>query len=389
MMPALTAEQQTLVEEVGAFLAHEQPVPWFATLDDRFDHLVAYQRRLNEAGLAVPAWPTDLGGRGVGPADAAVVSRALGLGGAPELVNFVGTDVAGPALLRYATKDRLRAWMPRMAAADEIWCQLFSEPGAGSDLTSLRTRAVAVSGGFRIDGQKVWSTWAHYATWGLLLARTGTTESRHRGITAFVISMDTPGIAIRPLTTMTGSAEFAEVFLDGVHVPADAVVGGIDGGWSVAQVMLNAERGPYAVRRAAVIGANLERVLASARCRRLDALVRDEVARGVTTFRLLELRIDRLVDDLAAGVDVGAEAAVVKQLLTKAEQAVFDLSLRLDGACALGWDDPASALSVEDYLYSRAASIYGGTSQIQRNIIGERLLGLPRESSARPTSGGA
>jgi alkylation response protein AidB-like acyl-CoA dehydrogenase len=381
-MRPLTTEQQALVGEVGTFLAAERPAPCFATLDDRFDHLVGYQRRLNAAGLAVPSWPANLGGRGLGPADAAVVSRALGMGGAPELINFVGTDIVAAALLRHVDQDRLKAWMPKMAAAEEIWCQLFSEPGAGSDLAGLRTRAVAVRGGYRITGQKVWSTWAQYATWGLLLARTGTPESRHGGITAFVLPMDAPGITIRPLMTMTGSAEFAEVFLDEVHVAADAVVGEVDGGWSVAQLMLDAERGPYAVRRAAVIGASVEWVLMMARRRRLDAPTRDQVVRAVTTFRLLELRIDTLVDGLAAGVDIGTQAPVVKQLMTNAEQAVFDVSMRLRRTDVLGWDDPVTGLAIGEYLYSRAASIYGGTAQIQRNIIGERLLGLPREPAA-------
>jgi len=269
--------------------------------------------------------------------------------------------------------------MPKMAAAEEIWCQLFSEPDAGSDLTSLRTRAERVDAGFRVDGQKVWSTWAQYARWGLLLARTGTAEARHRGITAFVIEMDRPGIAVRPLTTMTGSAEFAEVFFDGLLVPEDAVIGDVDGGWAVAQVILTAERGPYAVRRAAVIGAALQRVLAMARTRDLDPTTRDLVARAVTGFRLLELRVDQLVADLTRGAEAGPEAAIIKQLMTTAEQAIFDLSLRLAGGDVLAWSGHSMALLVEAYLYSRAASIYGGTAQIQRNIIGERLLGLPRE----------
>jgi alkylation response protein AidB-like acyl-CoA dehydrogenase len=378
-MPALTPDQEALVEDVRAFLDNEPEAPAFKNLDERFSYLVDYQRRLNEARLAVPAWPTELGGRGLDVAEAAVVSRALGLGGAPELINFVGTDVVGPALLRFAAPEQLRAWMPKMAAAEEIWCQLFSEPDAGSDLTSLRTRAERVDGGFRIDGQKVWSTWAQYARWGLLLARTGTAEARHRGITAFVIEMDRPGIAVRPLTTMTGSAEFAEVFFDGLLVPEDAVIGDVDGGWAVAQVILNAERGPYAVRRAAVIGAALQDALAMARTGDLDPTTRDQVARAVTGFRLLELRVDRLVADLTTGAEVGPDAAIIKQLMTAAEQAIFDLSLRLAGDDALAWSGHSTALLVEAYLYSRAASIYGGTAQIQRNIIGERLLGLPRE----------
>jgi alkylation response protein AidB-like acyl-CoA dehydrogenase len=378
-MPALTPDQEALVEDVRAFLDNEPEAPAFKNLDQRFSYLVDYQRRLNEARLAVPAWPAELGGRGLDVAEAAVVSRALGLGGAPELINFVGTDVVGPALLRFAAPEQLRAWMPKMAAAEEIWCQLFSEADAGSDLPSLRTRAERVDAGFRIDGQKVWSTWAQYARWGLLLARTGTAEARHRGITAFVIEMDRPGIAVRPLTTMTGSAEFAEVFFDGLLVPEDAVIGDVDGGWAVAQVILNSERGPYAVRRAAVIGAALQHVLAIARTRDLDPTTRDLVARAVTGFRLLELRVDQLVAELTRGAEVGPEAAIIKQLMTTAEQAIFDLSLRLAGGDVLAWPGHSMARLVEAYLYSRAASIYGGTAQIQRNIIGERLLGLPRE----------
>jgi alkylation response protein AidB-like acyl-CoA dehydrogenase len=385
-MPALTPDQEALVEGVRAFLDNEPEAPAFKNLDQRFSYLVDYQRRLNEARLAVPAWPAELGGRGLDVAEAAVVSRALGLGGAPELINFVGTDVVGPALLRFATPEQLRAWMPKMAAAEEIWCQLFSEPDAGSDLTSLRTRAERVDAGFRVDGQKVWSTWAQYARWGLLLARTGAVEARHRGITAFVIEMDRPGIAVRPLTTMTGSAEFAEVFFDGLLVPEDAVIGDVDGGWAVAQVILNAERGPYAVRRAAVIGAALQRVLAMARTRDLDPTTRDLVARAVTGFRLLELRVDQLVADLTRGAEVGPEAAIIKQLMTTAEQAIFDLSLRLAGGDVLAWSGHSMALLVEAYLYSRAASIYGGhrpdPAQHHRRTVARSS---PRAGDLKPT----
>ncbi len=373
------AEAAALVAEVEAFLAREPELPDFADLDERFAYLVEYQRRLHDASLAVPSWPVQLGGRGLEPRTAATVATALGRGGAPELINFVGTDVLAPALLRFADGDRLARWMPRIASAEEIWCQLFSEPDAGSDLTSLRTRATPGDGGWRITGQKVWSTWAQYATWGFLLARTGTPESRHRGITAFVVDMATPGITVRPLQTMTRAAEFAEVFFDDVALPGDAPVGPVDGGWAVAQVILNAERGPYAIRRASVIGAALAGLLQRARDTNMDAATRVDVTKAYVDFRLLGLRIDRVVEQLAAGGEIGPEAAITKQLMTSSEQSTFAAALRLLGADGMTVSGTESSAVVEQFLYSWAASIYGGTAQIQRSIIGDRLLGLPRE----------
>ena len=303
-----------LVAEVDAFLRAEPLPPSFDDLDQRFRYLVGYQRRLHEAGLAVPGWPVEVGGRGLDVADAVTISSALGRAGAPELINFVATDVLAPALFRFGDPGRVRQWMPRAAAADEIWCQMFSEPDAGSDLTSLRTRAKPVDDGWMVNGQKVWSTWAQYATRGVLLARTGTAEARHRAITAFVVDMGTPGITIKPLVTMTHAAEFAEVFFDDVLLPPDAVIGAVDSGWALAQVVLNAERGPYAIRRASVIGGAFSHVLDAARAGQVSDPARRAVLRAYTDFTMLELRISQLVRQVIAGVDSGPEAAVTKQL---------------------------------------------------------------------------
>jgi len=380
----LADEEQALIAEVGAFVASEQPMPEFASLGDRFSYLVGYQQRLHEAGLVVPSWPKELGGRDLGVRADAIVATALGAHGAPELINYTGTDVVGPALLQFAEPDRLTRLMPPIASAEELWCQLFSEPDAGSDLTSLRTRAEHCAGGWRINGQKVWSTWAPYADWGLLLARTGAPEDRHRALTAFVIDMRSPGIAIRPLRTMTGSAEFAEVFFEDVLVPADGVLGEVNGGWEVATVMLNSERGIYAVRRASVIAGALGRVLTLAADRALDVQTRHAIAQAFIDLRLLELRVHQLVDQLAAGDPIGPESALTKRLMTVAEQSVFGVATRLLGIGAMAWVDREGAAVVEGYLYSRSASIHGGTAEMQRNIIGERVLGLPRESVANP-----
>ena len=191
--------------------------------------------------------------------------------------------------------------------------------------------------------------------------------------------MATPGITVRPLQTMTRAAEFAEVFFDDVALPSDAVVGAVDGGWAVAQVILNAERGPYAIRRASVIGAALAGLLQRARGTTMDAATRVEVTKAYVDFRLLGLRIDRVVEQLAAGGEIGPEAAITKQLMTTSEQSTFAAALRLLGADGMTVSGTESSAVVEQFLYSRAASIYGGTAQIQRSIIGDRLLGLPRE----------
>jgi alkylation response protein AidB-like acyl-CoA dehydrogenase len=279
----------------------------------------------------------------------------------------------------YANPDQLTAWLPSMASADEIWCQMFSEPDAGSDLTNLRTRAERTPQGWAVNGQKVWSTWAQYATWGLLLARTGTQEERHRGISAFVFDMSTPGIEVRSLRTMTGSAEFAEIFFDNVELPEEALMGEVGGGWDVAQVMLTAERGPYAIRRSAVLRGALTGLhqLGSGAT---DRLTRQRIAEATIAMELLDLRIADVVATLERSEEVGPDSALIKLLLGQVEQTIFSAAVDILGptAAAPKPQDVEVEAWVERYLYSRASTIYGGTQQIQRNLVGERILGLPR-----------
>ena len=373
-------DDQTLVHddvavEVARFLASEPALPRFADLESRMRYLVRYQARLHSAGLAVPGWPVRFGGRGLDVREATATSVALGAGGAPELINFVATDVIAPGLLGHAEEDLLAEWLPKMASAEQIWSQLFSEPDAGSDLTSLRTRATRNGDGWTVNGQKVWSTWAQFATYGLLLARTGHADDRHRGISAFVVDMSRPGIGIRPLRTMTGTSEFAEVYLNDVELGPESLVGEVNGGWAVAQIILNAERGTYAARRAAVIDGAFRRMLAASGTN-LSLLDRQAISRTLTAIRLLQWQVGTVVDLFASGREIGTEAAKTKLLMTNAEQLTFELAFRLRTIGPAAWEqeDPA----VEEYLYSRAASIYGGTTQIQLNILGERALGLPR-----------
>ena len=366
-------------DEVRQFTSQLEPERRHYSTDDQFKFLVDFQSQLHQAGLAAVAWPTEYGGRGMGAVEYAIVCDELGRARGPEVINFVGIDVIAPALLTYADTKQLRGWLPPMASAQEIWCQLFSEPDAGSDLASLRTRAELGPHGWTLNGQKVWSTWAQYATWGLLLARTGTAEERHRGISAFVFDMSTPGIEVRPLKTMTGSAEFAEIFFDNVVVSTESLMGEVGRGWDVAQVMLTAERGPYAIRRSAVLRGALTGLhqLASGST---DRLIRQRVAEATIAMEILDLRIADVVATLDRGQQIGTDSALTKLLLGQVEQTIFSAAMDVLGMAAMGADPDDIDLSawLERYLYSRSSTIYGGTQQIQRNIVGERLLGLPR-----------
>jgi alkylation response protein AidB-like acyl-CoA dehydrogenase len=365
-MAGHSPDRRALRAEVDAFLStyrwHEPPQE---TLDAHVAWLRQYQFALHSAGLAVVSWPERFGGRGLSVGDAATVAEKLGEAGTPELVNFVGTEVLAPALMRFADGARLARWLPAMADATEIWCQMFSEPDAGSDLAALSTRAARDGAGWRINGQKVWSTWGHYATWGLLLARTGTAEERHRGITAFVVDMATPSIGVRPLRTMTGDEEFAEVFFDDVLIPGDAVVGAVGGGWDVALHILGSERGPYAIRRASVLRGALQELMRTG-----SASVEAWAA-----MWFLDRRIADVVDDLDAGKVPGPESALTKRSLTIAEQTIFEAALSSEAIAAVAGPNRWSSA----YLYSRASSIYGGSQEIQKNLIAERILGLPRD----------
>lgn len=366
--------RRQLEAEVEAFVATLPGAPPPGKLDDRFAHLVEVQARLHEAGLAVVSWPERYGGRGLGPEAGAAVSAALGRCEAPDVVNYLALDVVAPGLLEFATEEQLDRWLPPMPDASEIWCQLFSEPDAGSDLAGLRAPARLEGDHYVVSGTKVWSTWGQFADRGLALVRTGPVESRHRGITALVVDMHAPGVTVRPLAAMNGVAEFAEAFLDDVVVPVEDRVGDHDGGWAVAMAMLAAERGTYPIRRGSVLRAALQRLR-----REVDGRAEGDLRRAVVdaeiVMQLLDLRIAGMVGRRAAGLPLGDDTAVTKMVLTRAEQTVRTAQMAALGTAALA---PPDDFVVEAWLYSRAASIYGGSAQIQRSIIGERILGLPR-----------
>lgn len=324
-------------------------------------------------------WPTEYGGRSATPVQVALYQSEYARSQAPQPVNRVGINLVGPTLLAHGTDDQRRRWMPNILSAQEIWCQLFSEPDAGSDLSSLTTRAKRVDGGYLITGRKVWTSYAQFATWGLCLARTDPEAVRKQeGISAFAVEMESPGIDIRPLVQLTGDAEFNEVFLDDVFVSEEQLIGAEGQGWTVANSTLAHERGTsFPFKEQVVHETYLTRLYEEARLNGSldDPVVADSLASAYIELNVLRLHNLRTLTRLGRGEEPGPESSWIKLTWTSMTQHLSQAGLDVVGR------NPASALAgpwARQWLWSRAASIAGGTSEIQRDIIAGRILGLPR-----------
>ncbi len=350
-----------------------------------------WQRLLFDAGYAGVDWPVEGGGRGASPVEELIFKEELERAHAPYVgVNFVGLLHAGPTVIAEGTPEQRRRYLPPILRGEEIWCQGFSEPNAGSDLASLRTRAVRDGDHYVVTGSKIWTSHAEVADNCELLVRTGAEESRHRGITWLILPMDTPGVDIRPLRTIAGSTEFAELFLDEVRVPVENRVGEENDGWRVTMVTLSFERGT------AFVGDLLEAVelLASSvsLARRTGAWSDPGVRRTAGHLRAeldaLYALTKRNVSQAARTGIPGAGGTFFKLAYTETRNRLGEFSLELLGRAGLAADDlgaadglgaiPAESM-VEDWLRGISLTIAAGTSQIQRNIVGERILGLPKE----------
>ena len=343
------------------------------TLDQQMAQLRKVMRLGYDAGFTRMGWPERVGGLGGSTLLRAYLGEALTARRLVEPGIYSMPEVLAPTMIDYAPAELAAAMVPRLLRGDEIWCQGFSEPGTGSNLASLACRATRADDGWLVNGQKVWTSLAQYAQRCVLLTRTGTPESARRGITAFFIDMDSPGITVRPIETMHGSPEFCEVFYDDVFVPADRILGEVDGGWSVAMDLLPYERSTALWHRAAYLQERLGRLVATAPEGSLDPSALGDTTEALWAFRA---RSRATLRRLAAGEELGPETSVDKVLLAAAEQAVFDLVAEGFGPEVVLGDDPASERWRAEFLYSRAATIYGGSAEIQRNIIARRLLGL-------------
>jgi alkylation response protein AidB-like acyl-CoA dehydrogenase len=372
----LPAEAETYRDEVRAFLRDHAPGGRFAT---------DWNQRLAEAGYVAPHWPKPWG-RDAGPVQQLVIDEELRAVDAPRPLNPIGIGWAGPTLLAAGTQEQQDRYLPGILSGSDLWCQLFSEPDAGSDLASLTTRAARDGDEYVINGQKVWTTFAHVARYGILLARTDPNAEQHRGISYFVLDMHVPGITVRPIKQMDGNATFNEVVLDGVRIPAAELVGEENDGWRLAKVTLGNERVSLS-GEGALWGrgptANTLLDVVRTRGRVGDPLVRQKLAALYIESEVLRLIRLRTVSAMVRGLEPGPEISVRKALADEHGQHVMELGLDLAGTAGmlrdfrpLGDSDP---LWAEGFLFSPALTIGGGTSEVQRNIIGERVLGLPRD----------
>jgi alkylation response protein AidB-like acyl-CoA dehydrogenase len=376
---SLTESEQRFAQDVRTWLeANAVPAPDTDDLAESVAWGRAWQAKLAAAGWVGINWPSDYGGRGASPVEVAIFNAEYARSGAPQLVNRVGINLAGPTLLAHGTPDQCRRWLPAIVSAEEIWCQLFSEPGAGSDLSGLVTRAEPdADGGWRVTGQKVWTSYAQFARYGLCLARTEPGTTGPRGLSLLVVDMETAGVEIRPLVQITGEAEFNEVFLDDVVVPPGHLVGPAGQGWMVASTTLAHERGTnFPFKEEVVHEGYLTRLFALAASNGTldDPDVADALVDAYVSLVVLRTHNWRTLSKLARGGEPGPESSWVKLTWSDMTQQLSEAALAVEG--------PASGISgpwQRQWLWSKAASIAGGTSEVQRNVIGERILGLPRE----------
>jgi alkylation response protein AidB-like acyl-CoA dehydrogenase len=401
---SFTDEERAFAADVRTWLtANVEHPPPFASIDEEVAWGRQWQAKLAAGRWVGIHWPAEYGGRGASPVQVAIFNMEYARARASQPVNRVGINLAGPTLLAHGTDEQRQRWLPRILTAEEIWCQLYSEPNAGSDLASLRTAAVREGDAYVVNGQKVWTSGGAIADFGVLLARTNPTVPKHAGISYFILDMHDPGVEVRPLKQITGSSEFCEVFFTNVRVPAENLIGTEGQGWQLAQTTLGFERGGNTLSRATAHRANLARLLrVASRLRHNgttaieDPVVRRKLGQMLVEVEVLRYGGLRILSKLEKGQRPGAESSTDKLYyseLDKRHQELVqevlgplgqltdglppDLALEDDGATTVGGTRGSGW--AYNFLWSRAGTIYAGSSEIQKNIIGERVLGLPRE----------
>ncbi|MCC6179538.1 MAG: acyl-CoA dehydrogenase family protein [Chloroflexi bacterium] len=390
-------EDQAYRGRVRAWFREHHPGR-LATFEDRR----VWHRALYDAGFVGMGWPREFGGQDARPLEQAIVAEEMALARVPGTVNPLGIGIVGPTLIAHGTEAQKRRYLKKILTAEELWCQLYSEPDAGSDLAGLKTSAVHLDGHFVVNGQKVWTSYGYNADFGVLLARTDPSVPKHQGISYFILNMRSPGIEVRPLKQLTGSSEFCEVFFTNVQVPAENLIGRTGQGWELAQTTLGFERGGNLLARVTRHRANLARLIEVTRTLKRDGrpladdpLVRQKIGRMLAEIEVLRYDGLRVLSRLEKGQRPGPESSVDKLYyseMDKAHQELVQETLGPYGQVMEGLPDDL-ALDTDNmsgqpstwyynFLYARAGTIYAGSSEIQKNIIGERVLKLPREPRA-------
>jgi alkylation response protein AidB-like acyl-CoA dehydrogenase len=366
---------------VGEFAAHRGV--GFSWDDAAWDVRCAWDKELAAGNWLCIGWPKEYGGRDAGVDEQLIFQLEYARADAPYRAGVQGQDLLGPTLLTFGDDQQKQRFLPKISAAEELWGQGFSEPGSGSDLASLRTKAVLDGDEWVIDGQKIWSSLGSYADWLYVLCRTDPAAPRHKGISLLLVRADQPGVDVRPIRNILGGTEFCEVFFNGARTSTDMVVGGVDQGWSVAMGALGTERGTTLLAEHLRIQHEVDRMIDEARStgQHEHAVMRANLAEAWSEARIMEWNGRRLMSALKErDGDIAAQASVAKVFASTAHQRMAELGMRAKG--------PAGELVGGGYqldrlqqvaLASRAESIYGGTTQIQLNLLAERTLGLPRE----------
>jgi alkylation response protein AidB-like acyl-CoA dehydrogenase len=348
---------------------------------EAFDERRQWQRHLAAAGWTCLGWPAEHGGRGATIAEQVIFHEEYARANAPRSINHLGEELLGPTLIQFGTPDQQARFLPRIQAVDELWCQGYSEPNAGSDLASVTTSARLVDGQWSVTGQKVWTSLAHVADWCFVLARTDPGSTRHAGLSYLLVPMHQPGVEVRPIRQLTGTCEFNEVFFDDARTDAAMVVGAVGDGWRVAMGTLAFERGVATLGQQVGFRREFDGVVALARRTGAldDPVVRERLARSWIDLEVMRAHGERtLAND---SPDPGA-ASVVKLLWSHWHRDLGELAVQIRGAAAMVHGDDGLGEWQRLFLFSRADTIYGGSDEIQRTIIAERTLGLPREARA-------
>jgi alkylation response protein AidB-like acyl-CoA dehydrogenase len=391
----LTPEQEAFRERVRSWLSKNIPAEWKSLGSNEvpragaYEFLRKWQRQLYDAGFIGVTWPKEYGGGGMTFMEEMILHQEMALQKAPPMLNILGVGMAGPTIIAYGTEEQKKRYPAKILSCEEIWCQGYSEPNAGSDLAALQTRAVKDGDHWVINGQKVWTSIAHVADYMMLLARTDPEAPKHKGITYFLLDMHTPGVTVKPLKQITGDDEFNEVFFDNVRVPDRQVLGGVNNGWAVGMTTLMYERlalgfGLQVRLRIAVdqvIGL-AQRMEKNGRVLTKDPVMRQKIAQLWIDTESLKYTGARAITKLLKGELPGPEASTGKMGWVETHQKLQELAMEIQGpysqlARGSDWAVDGGVWQYS-FLRSRANSIEGGTTEIQKNIIGERVLGLPK-----------
>jgi alkylation response protein AidB-like acyl-CoA dehydrogenase len=385
----LTPGEEQFRDELRAWLQANVPSPWTGNTREEekgpyFDYLRGWQHKVYDAGWAGLSWPKEFGGRGARLIEQAIFQEEWARAEAPPLINVLGLSLIGPTIIAVGNEEQKRRFLPKILSADEIWCQGFSEPNAGSDVASLSTKATLEGDHLAINGQKIWTSLAQVADWILLLVRTDPNAPKHKGITALLVDMHSPGVTIRPLKQMTGDSSFNEVFFDNVRVPLSNVLGEINKGWHTAIATLMNERANLGSGIYILFKRSFDRLIALTRETERhgkpasqDPHIRQKLAQSYLELEIFRLTTMRSLSKMQNTSIPGPEGSILKLQWSELNQRMQQTAMEALGPHAQlhGFDD---GFWVFHYLRSRANTIEAGTSEIQRNIIAERVLGLPK-----------